>query len=430
MMNKDWLNDIHDRMPDYEASEPEGLWDDIVRAVDTRAASDTKKRQRKPATFTAWLQRHRTAAAAAVVTAIAIGTTLHYISNPDSLDSHNTNINTPAPLLASAKSDINERRDVPVARQIAAATCTDVPAARSQRDNEHLSNAEPQREIISEKATEIAPQVAPESSQEIAAITGTDVPVARSQSEPQGGEVYASGDDDIFTGTASTEPRFSFAMFTSGGIGNTSSEKSLPSLLAAAPSASAWVDDPVLGMMVFNQGREVEKEVKHRLPVRAGLTAAYRFTDRFSIETGLLYTNLTSDLRQGSEDPYTAGTQTLHYLGIPVNLKFRIASWERLDLYASAGVLAEKCIDGTLKNEVILDGELQKTEREHLSVKPLQWSVNLAAGLQYNFISTVGIYFEPGFNYYFDNSTPIKTIYYDGPFNFNLNVGLRFTFGN
>lgn len=425
-MNKDWLNDIHDRMTDYEASEPEGLWDDIVRAVDARAATDsTRERQRKPATFAAWLSRHRTAAAAAVVAAVAVGTTLHYISDPDSLDSHNTIINTPAPLLASAKSDVNESP-----RVIAAATRTDVPTARSQREDEPLSNSEQQCEIVSEPVPEIAPQGASESSQEIASATRTDMPVASPQREPQGNAVYAADDDDIFTGTVSTEPRFSFAMFTSGGIGNTSSEKSLPSLLAAAPSASAWADDPVLGMMVFNQGREVEKEVKHRLPVRAGITAAYRLTDRFSAETGLLYTNLTSDLRQGSEDHYTAGTQTLHYLGIPVNLKFRIASWERLDLYASAGVLAEKCIDGTLKNEVILDGELQKTEREHLSVKPLQWSVNLAAGLQYNFISTVGIYFEPGFNYYFDNSTPIKTIYNDRPFNFNINVGLRFTFGN
>ncbi len=426
MMNKDWLNDIHDRMTDYEASEPESLWDDIVRAVDSRTAADNaNERQSKPATFAAWLSRHRTAAAAAVVAAIAVGTTLRYISNPDSLDSHNTNINIPAPLLASAKSDIAESP-----RAIAAATCTNVPPARSQLEDAPQCNPEFQSEIIVETISEIAPQVASESSQEIAAATGTDVPAARSQREQQSDAVYAADDDDLFAGTATTEPRFSFAMFTSGGIGNTSSEKSLPSLLAAAPSASAWADDPVLGMMVFNQGREVEKEVKHRLPVRAGLTAAYRLADRFSIETGLLYTNLTSDLRQGSEDHYTAGTQTLHYLGIPVNLKFRIASWERLDLYASAGVLAEKCIDGTLKNEVILDGELQKTEREHLSVKPLQWSVNLAAGLQYNFINTVGIYFEPGINYYFDNSTPIKTIYNDRPFNFNLNVGLRFTFGN
>lgn len=423
-MNKDWLNDIHDRMTDYEASEPEGLWDDIVRAVDARAAADsTRERQRKPAIFTAWLSRHRTAAAAVVAASIAVGTTLHYISDPDSLDSHNTIINTPSSLLASAEGDANESP-----RVIAATTRTDVPEARSQREDEPLSNSEQQYEIVSESALEITPQGASESSQEIAATTGTDVPEARPQRKPQGNAVYTA-DDDIFTGTASTEPHFSFAMFTSGGIGNTSSEKSLPGLLAAAPSASAWADDPVLGMMVFNQGREVEKEVKHRLPVRAGITAAYRLTDRFSVETGLLYTNLTSDLRQGSEDHYTAGTQTLHYLGIPVNLKFRIASWERLDLYVSGGVLVEKCIDGTLKNEFILDGELQKTEREHLSVKPLQWSVNLAAGLQYNFISTVGIYFEPGFNYYFDNSTPIKTIYNDRPFNFNLNVGLRFTFG-
>ena len=31
-MKEDWLKDIHDKMTDYEADEPRGLWDDICRA--------------------------------------------------------------------------------------------------------------------------------------------------------------------------------------------------------------------------------------------------------------------------------------------------------------------------------------------------------------------------------------------------------------
>lgn len=39
------------------------------------------------------------------------------------------------------------------------------------------------------------------------------------------------------------------------------------------------------------------------------------------------------------------------------------------------------------------------------------------------------MYVEPGISYYFDDGSPISTIYKEKPVNFNLNLGLRFTFG-
>ena len=40
-----------------------------------------------------------------------------------------------------------------------------------------------------------------------------------------------------------------------------------------------------------------------------------------------------------------------------------------------------------------------------------------------------GIYAEPGVAYYFDNESSLPTIYQEKPFNFNLNMGLRFNLG-
>ena len=41
----------------------------------------------------------------------------------------------------------------------------------------------------------------------------------------------------------------------------------------------------------------------------------------------------------------------------------------------------------------------------------------------------LSIYAEPGVAYYFDNKSSLRTIYQEKPFNFNLNLGLRFNLG-
>ena len=145
--------------------------------------------------------------------------------------------------------------------------------------------------------------------------------------------------------------------------------------------------------------------------------------------SGVTYTNLTSDMREGSDSHYFTGEQTLHYVGIPLNMRYNIASWKGLELYATSGLLAEKCLSGKLKKEYILNNQVEKEETQNLNEKPLQWPVNASVGLQYNITPSMGLYAEPGASYYFNDGTSLKTIYKDKPFNFNFNLGLRFTFG-
>ena len=87
-------------------------------------------------------------------------------------------------------------------------------------------------------------------------------------------------------------------------------------------------------------------------------------------------------------------------------------------------------MSGKLKKEYILNNQVVKEETQNLNEKPFQWSINASAGLQYNITPSIGLYAEPGVSYYIKDGTSLKTIYKDKPFNFNLNLGLRFTFGN
>lgn len=231
---------------------------------------------------------------------------------------------------------------------------------------------------------------------------------------------------------ASTSNNVSVSIYSSSGTGSTLNYNSKGDSfvgVGVGPDDSDWADNPLLGILVFNQGKDIETDIKHRLPIRAGVSFTYNFNERFGIETGLSYTNLISDVREGSESHYYIGEQKLHYIGIPLNLKYRVFSWKRFDLYASTGALAEKCVSAKLDKDFILDHQKKGNESENLSEKPIQWSVNASLGVQCNLVNSMSIFVEPGISYYFNDGTNIQTIYKEKPLNFNLNLGIRFTFG-
>ena len=197
---------------------------------------------------------------------------------------------------------------------------------------------------------------------------------------------------------------------------------------AVGPDDVMWADNPQLGIGIFNQGKSVKTEYKHRLPVRVGINVAYRLTDRLSVESGVSYTRLSSDMKDGTKDNYSSGSQKLDYIGVPLNVKYRAFGYRRLSVYASAGLLTEKCVSGKTTHEYVISGE-KKHEAEDVAAKPWQLSVNAALGAQFDVLRNVGVYVEPGVSYYFDDRSTLSTIYKEKPLNFNLNLGVRYTIG-
>ena len=198
-------------------------------------------------------------------------------------------------------------------------------------------------------------------------------------------------------------------------------------VIATGPDDSDWENNPMLGINIFNQGKEVKTEYKHRLPVHIGVKVAYALNERLSIESGLTYTRLASDMKDGSQENYFTGEQKLNYVGIPFNVKYNIFAYKRLNLYGLAGVLAEKCVSGYVAEEYVINNATKKSETFDIDSKPLQISVNAAAGVQFNVLDNIGIYAEPGVSYHFDDGSSLQTIYKEKPLNFNLNFGVRYT---
>ena len=154
-------------------------------------------------------------------------------------------------------------------------------------------------------------------------------------------------------------------------------------------------------------------DIDHKQPLSFGLSVRKGLARGFSVETGLTYTYLASDVKfAGSSETVS---QKLHYLGIPLRANWNFVDKKSFIMYVSAGGAMEKCVYGKIgsKNE---------------TVKPLQFSVMGAVGAQYNISSRVGIYVEPGVSYFFDDGSDIETIRKENPCNFTLQGGVRLTY--
>lgn len=180
--------------------------------------------------------------------------------------------------------------------------------------------------------------------------------------------------------------------------------------------------------VLFNNRDQASKtEIHHRMPITVGASFRWSFAPHWALETGLAYTLLSSDLHSGNET-YLEEEQKLHYLGVPLKLHRSLFDTRWVSVYASAGGMAEKCVSAS--RDVIYVNGMSSRETEHnsLHIREWQWSVSAAAGIQVNFTPRIGLYAEPGIAYYFDDGSNVETIRKEHPLNFNLQVGLRFSF--
>lgn len=231
---------------------------------------------------------------------------------------------------------------------------------------------------------------------------------------------------------------FSAGIVAGGAVGgNTSGSKPTAMVMGANPLAAGvtktdWIDkDSKASAIVYNQP-EVQEEYSHKIPVKVGLTARYNITGRLGVETGLTYSILSSSVKIGNSETgknWSTGSQTLHYLGIPLNISFNILNSRYVNIYVSGGGMMEKSISGSIKTDEYVDGKFDRTLTTKISPKGLQWSVNAAAGVQANILPQLGFFVEPGVSHHFKNGSRVRSIYTDKPTDFSLGFGLRYSFG-
>ena len=421
-MAEDWLNKIRESQADFSEPEPEGLW----AGIESGLAAVSRRRTVRwwwaalPAAAVAALvlflsvPGHRDASDAPLMTSAVAE--LKSTTEPFDVVPQNVESSVPANLLAYSGTLLASDMEP---GKLSEATADDTGSA---------SEEFPKRQESS--SWNNSPN---DSSSETSSLENSSSET--SSLETISSENWPSENDNPVSKTR--RGGFSFGLLTSNVAGSRSSVSKYAALYGSTvtkqihgfsetradfPDSQGYAD-----VMQSNSSNEISSTVKNWQPIQVGVSVAYSFTDRLSIESGLTYSCLVSDLSSGTPSGNYDIRQTLHYIGLPLALRYDFLKIKGFSLYASAGGQMEKCVAGKTRTDYFVDGKKVSSENGRIMVEPLQWSVNAYVGAQYSFNRLVGLYIEPGAAYYFRNSSPVNSIYSERPFNFSFRAGLRFS---
>ena len=185
---------------------------------------------------------------------------------------------------------------------------------------------------------------------------------------------------------------------------------------------------PGEGILEATYIEQVGKNSKYMIPLSFGFSTRIPFAKRWSAGIGLNYsmlqrtfTGVYTNIHEGKTTIVTSSDikNTLHYVGIPVNVYYNIVDGTKVKFYAYAGGAVEKGI-----SNVYRIGRSEGDIRYHESVKGVQASAGAGFGVEFTLADKLGLYVNPGFRYYFDCGQPVS-IRTQQPLMMNFEIGFR-----
>lgn len=249
-----------------------------------------------------------------------------------------------------------------------------------------------------------------ETSGERASKQASGRPATRSAAGAAG---RAGFSDEPFVAYTKPHKKASFSLFAGGGVAGGNSEGLAPRMLNTSITNDA---SSVIGngnsLAPLRSSGYGESSFRHHQPLSFGIAVRKEFTHGLSLESGVNYTLLRSDVRM----QYTSDdvAQKLHFIGVPLRFNWQFLERGRFSLYMGAGGMVEKCVSARLGSETVDE-------------PGVQWSALAAVGAQYRVGGMVGLYFEPEGSYYF-TETGLRTSRTDSPLTLTLRLGVRLSF--
>ena len=244
---------------------------------------------------------------------------------------------------------------------------------------------------------------------------------------------------DLTDDTKTTKDKSKYAISLTGQSGFTSSQQTntLPTTLRSSLNDS-YGNYTMGKMQAYTQEEEEEvnpeSETNHKQPISFGILTSFNLTRRMQIETGLIYTYLSSETKNMAEDFNNAEKAQFHYLGIPINLNYTLLSVNKLNVFVTAGAMIEKDIYGKIKYSdekiipsLINSGYANKTSSK-INQKNPQLSVAGGVGITYPLYNKTSLFGKIGGRYYIKANNEYKTYYSDEKLSLDIQLGLKFNF--
>lgn len=397
-MKERWIDDIKAEMQEFESDSPKGLWESIEGRLTASKVSPTRS-------WWGWA-----AAAGALAVAGASAFLFFRPISPQEVIS----VEKAEPVVA-----LNDVLPDP-SEQIVRSQEAVVPVAVSQpKEAQRLEKSAESQKTEAIRETTAVREV--ETAQEPETVQETET-----VQEPEWAEEPWEFPDESRVARKAPQNRVSVGLAASG-----AASFSQTALIGGGPlfgvglDAVSWEDSPKLGLAVVNQGKDIESELRHKVPVRLTLGLSYAITDRLSVVSGLSHTLLLSEYKEGTQQNYKSGEQRVEYVGVPINLKYDFYSSTRLDVYASAGLTLDKCIKANRTDDYFLSGENRLKAVISLGEHPFQLSAGAAFGAEYRIYDSLWLFGECGLAYFFNDRSSLEILYKERPLNATFNLGIR-----
>lgn len=160
---------------------------------------------------------------------------------------------------------------------------------------------------------------------------------------------------------------------------------------------------------------------KHAIPISFGMKVATQLSPSWSLESGLVYSILSSDITANHQE----GEQMLHYLGIPIHAIWEIATINKFQFYLTSGAQVDFDVYGSQRFDSYVENVSEQYYTDAEIEKTPQWSLHMRGGASYQLISRLALYVECGGAYYVDNNSSTVNVWKEQPLNFDLQLGLR-----
>lgn len=417
MKQNDWTSKLHERLDGHKATVPDGLWDKIAERLDDNIAT-------APAPLPNNRNRHKTirlvALAMSAAASVAVVVMVALRMNDDTINNVASKFDRPAASLQNPAPSSVVNAPHRLISRIASATHASEPTAQTPQAAVLLAEAAPLSEDTTYRSVCETP------ANDLQTITAPDESNSTSRMRKGGNanRTYNKPSATSYALTQQTKHAQQSAKWNIGvhaeGITTDSRYTQRPMLMATRDADMLVSGNPNKVQSVLSnaplQLADYSQTKHHYHPMSFGLSVGYNLTPRLTLTTGMVYTYASSDFTSSAAGDDIVETQRLHYIGVPLNLKYKVWGNSAIHTYATAGCQADFNVSAKMQTgDITTDADKDRT----------QWSVGGAVGVQYNIIPRMGIYAEPGVRYYIDNKSSVETIFKEKKLNFNLQLGVR-----
>lgn len=416
-MKEKWLNKLQTRIQsEYDVKAPDGLLDDIKKEMNRRGVAPLHSARRKEKTLPLWI--YRTASVAAI---FAVGLYLgDMFIEQSSLPPRITTVldNKANAISNSSMTETRVNNHAPNIVKLASSVFKGTQTALEDKTLfAGVSSGNMGKGIAINDKTSESQQATNSSEQE--KVESTDS--SRTVKWESCGNLEAENVSYVRKDHSS---RLSILTSYSGAAG-VSIHAERPLLKVANPYGEYSPEFSGVNIQDYVTGSgEPKTHTKHRQPVKFGLSVRYNLDNRWSLQAGLAYSNLTSEFSYSKGNESYVVEQNLHYIGLPLNASYSIVKTKRFNVYATVGGEIEKLVKGEAKLAVE-DAPQASPKSSAIKESSPVFSVNAAIGGEYRFSEDLSAYIEPGVSRHFNNGSTVENIYKDRPTNFNLNIGIR-----